>query len=88
MKKEKKKEIILLLSIFLFFFLILLFVPITGDDWGNYIVGEKGIFYSLKNAINMYYNWEGRFVSRLLINIFTYHRTIYCFILKYLLITC
>ena len=62
--------------IVLFFGLVLLFflAPISGDDWSNYLVGREGIIHSLGNALGMYFDWEGRFVSRVLINILTYHK--------------
>ena len=60
---------------FLFFFLIVLFLsPISGDDWGNYLEGSMGLRHIVGQAIGMYFSWEGRFVSRLLINLLTYHK--------------
>lgn len=70
MKNNKKPYVI----IFLFFLLILFLSPISGDDWGNYLVGKTGLYHSIGNAIGMYFDWEGRFISRILINILTYHK--------------
>ena len=62
------------LSLCLFFIVIFFLSPLSGDDWGNYIVGSEGVRYSLEVAVELYFNWEGRFISRVLINIFTYHK--------------
>lgn len=70
MKKEYKKYILL----FVLFLIIMCLSPICGDDWGNYIEGSKGIKHMIGNAIGMYFSWEGRFISRLLINILTYNK--------------
>lgn len=79
MNKIEKKEFLLLAGVFVFFTTLLFLIPITGDDWYNYTVGEKGFVYSVQNAITMYFTWEGRFISRLLINFFTCHRLFYIF---------
>lgn len=73
MKKENIKYIVLIL----FFLFILFLSPISGDDWGNYIEGSKGIRHVFGNAIGMYFDWEGRFFSRILINILTYHKVLW-----------
>ncbi len=65
------------LIIFLLFEIILFLSPISGDDWGNYLIGETGIYHSIGNAVGMYFDWEGRFVSRILINILTYHKILW-----------
>ena len=70
-KKYIKKEYILY---FAFFLLIMFLSPISGDDWGNYLVGKQGIRHIVGNAVRMYFSWEGRFISRLLINILTYNK--------------
>lgn len=71
-KLSISKKILLITSIFLL--LLFFLTPINGDDWGNYLVGKKGLLAGLKNAAEMYYSWEGRFISRLLIDILTYHK--------------
>ena len=76
MNKINKKKIFYG-SIFLFFLIILFLSPISGDDWGNFEVGKLGIQHSIGNAIGMYFDWEGRFISRILINILTYHKYIW-----------
>mgnify|MGYP005874952945 CR=1 FL=1 len=73
MKKENIKYIVLIL----FFLFILFLSPISGDDWGNYIEGSQGIRHVFGNAIGMYFDWEGRFISRILINILTYHKVLW-----------
>jgi len=81
MKKYKKYLIILL------FFIILLFLsPISGDDWGNYLVGKEGIRHSLGVALGMYFDWEGRLISRVFLNILTYNKWLWN-ILNAILIT-
>ncbi len=76
MKKIKtflkdNKYLIIISIIFLFIFFL---TPINGDDWGNYLVGKKGISADINHAIQMYYSWEGRFISRILISFLTYHK--------------
>lgn len=62
------------LGIFGFFFILFCLSPISGDDWGNYIAGSEGLRRSLGIALGMYFDWEGRFISRIFINILTYHK--------------
>ncbi len=71
------KKKIFFISIFIFFLFIFCLSPISGDDWGNYIEGSKGLYRSITEAIGMYFSWEGRFISRVLINILTYHKTLW-----------
>ena len=74
------KKKIFYISIFLLFLLIFFLSPICGDDWGNYIEGSKGLYRSITEAIGMYFSWEGRFISRVLINILTYHKILWNFV--------
>ena len=69
-----KKERDFYIFSFLFFFILFCLSPISGDDWGNYIAGSNGLYHSIGNAVGMYFSWEGRFVSRILINVLTYHK--------------
>lgn len=71
-----KKEKIMLIIIALFYFTILCLCPISGDDWGNFI-NKTNIIDSIKNAINLYFTWEGRITSRILINLLTPHKIIW-----------
>ena len=64
----------LLLGVFIISLIIFILTPIAGDDWGNYIVGEKGIKAIFASAVSMYKSWEGRFISRILIYFLTYHK--------------
>lgn len=64
-------------SIFTLFITILFLSPISGDDWGNYLIGIKGLRHSIGVAVGMYFDWEGRFISRVLINILTYHKVLW-----------
>jgi hypothetical protein len=68
------KEIVFAFLIFIFFLTIFCFSPISGDDWGNYMVGARGLKGWIGQAISMYFDWEGRFISRLLINMLTYNK--------------
>ncbi|MBQ6323976.1 MAG: hypothetical protein IJI22_03990 [Bacilli bacterium] len=70
MKNNKK----IYLFYFCFFIFIFALSPISGDDWGNYLVGAKGLKHMLGNALGMYFSWEGRLTSRILINILTYNK--------------
>lgn len=79
----KKNYIYLLL--FLFWFTIATFTPISGDDWHNYVVGQLNLRHILGQTIGMYFTWEGRLISRLLINLLTYHKFIFNFLLAFLL---
>ena len=59
---------------FLFILLILFLSPISGDDWGNHLEGTLGFRHMITQAIGMYFSWEGRLVSRLLINMLTINK--------------
>ncbi len=71
------KKKLFYISIFIFFVIILCLSPISGDDWGNYLEGAQGLRHSIGQAVGMYLAWEGRFISRILINILTYHKIIW-----------
>lgn len=71
------KKYVKYIFVFLFFVIMFFFSPISGDDWGNYLVGSEGVRHSLGVAIGMYFDWEGRFVSRVLINILTYNKLLW-----------
>lgn len=86
MKKIITRNRITYISIFCFFFLVLTLSPISGDDWGNYLVGKIGIRHCFGQAIGMYFSWEGRLVSRILINLLTYNKWLWN-IINSLLIT-
>ena len=74
---KKVKSVIPYIAVFGFFAIILFLSPISGDDWGNYLVGKEGLYHSIGNAIGMYFDWEGRFMSRILINILTYNKVLW-----------
>lgn len=65
------------LIIFIIFLTITFLAPRTGDDWGNYLEGALGIKHMIDQSIGMYFDWEGRFISRILINFLTYYKTIW-----------
>ena len=52
-------------------------VPLTGDDFGNYFNGSSGIWNSISFAINSYQTYEGRFFSRIFINVLTYNKILW-----------
>lgn len=83
MKKIKKEYLIY----FLFFLVIMCLSPISGDDWGNYIEGSLGLRHMIGNAIGMYFSWEGRFISRLLINFLTYNKWLWNIINSLVIVT-
>ena len=82
-----KNQKIWYLIIFFFFLTLFFLSPISGDDWGNYLVGRQGLRHMIGNAIGMYFTWEGRFVSRLFINLLTYHKWIWNFLNSFVLIS-
>lgn len=73
MKKENIKYYFLII----FFCLILFLSPISGDDWSNYLEGSLGIKHMFTQAIGMYFDWESRIVSRILINFLTFYKPIW-----------
>lgn len=75
-----KRNRLIYIIIFAFFLAICFLNPIAGDDWWNYPVGSQGIAYIFNRAIEMYFTWEGRFVSRLLINLLTCNKILWNFI--------
>ena len=81
------KKYIKCIGIFLFFIIIFFLSPISGDDWGNYFVGSEGLRHSIEVAINLYFNWEGRFISRIFINILTYHKWLWNIINSLLIVS-
>ena len=80
------KKFLKYIGVFLFFLVILFLVPIAGDDWGNYLAGKKGFIYAFTNAYSLYFTWEGRLVSRVLVTIFTQYKWLFN-IISSLLIT-
>ncbi|MDD6223726.1 MAG: DUF6056 family protein [bacterium] len=86
MKKLINRNRLLYITIFCFFFLILTLSPLSGDDWGNYLVGKIGLRNCFEQALGMYFTWEGRLVSRVFINLLTYNKIIWN-IINSLLIT-
>lgn len=74
MKKLINRNRLLYITMFCFFLLILTLSPISGDDWGNYLVGKIGLRHCFGQALGMYFTWEGRLVSRILINLLTYNK--------------
>lgn len=74
-KKENKKiDLIFTIIVFILFLFISSTSPLMGDDWGNYINGSGGVSESIKYAIYSYQDYEGRFFSRIFINILTYYK--------------
>lgn len=81
--KENKNYIILF-----FLLLIIMFLsPICGDDWSNYLEGTNGLRHMFTEAIGMYFDWEGRFISRILINILTYYKPLWNFVNSFALVS-
>ena len=69
-----KRENYSYLLLFFFFFLICSLTPISNDDWQNFLVLGKN---PIKYAISMYFSWEGRIISRILIVILTHNKWIW-----------
>lgn len=71
MKEKVKSNNKIYTGIFLFLLLIFFLSPISGDDWGNHLEGIQGPYHMISQAVGMWFTWEGRFISRLLINVLT-----------------
>lgn len=63
--------------VFAFFLIISSLSPINGDDWGNHIIGMRGLRGWIGQAIGMYFDWEGRFAGRLFINALTFNKCLW-----------
>ncbi len=87
MKNKTKRNRLIYFTMFCFFLLILFLSPISGDDWGNFLEGEQGLRHIFGQAVGMYFSWEGRFISRILINILTYHKWLWNIINSLVIIT-
>ena len=74
---EKIKNNYIYILTFLFFVVLLALSPICGDDWGNYPIGAQGLQAVFLAAKNAYFTWEGRFVSRIFIYLFTYYKFLF-----------
>ena len=86
MKKIFNKKNTVYIIIFIFFWFLFILSPISGDDWGNYLIGKQGIYKWFSVAVGMYFDWEGRLFSRILINCLTYNKWLWN-IINSLLIT-
>lgn len=83
---KNKRKIIFFTLIFIFFCTISFLMPLTGDDWGNYLIGINNDFYHrILQSIDMYFSWEGRLVSRILIYNLTCHKFLFNIILSLLI---
>ena len=71
MKEKIKSNNKIYIGIFLFLLLVFFLSPISGDDWGNHLEGIQGFHHMISQAVGMWFTWEGRFISRVLINILT-----------------
>lgn len=71
MKDKIKSNNKIYIKIFIFFLIIFFLSPISGDDWGNHLEGIQGFHHMIAQAVGMWFTWEGRFISRVLINILT-----------------
>lgn len=74
MKEKIKSNSKIYIGIFLFLLLIFFLSPISGDDWSNYLEGAQGLYHMISQAVGMWFTWEGRFISRIIINILTYNK--------------
>ena len=83
---KRKNELLFYIGVFLFFVFLFFLSPISGDDWGNYLVGKTGIYHSFGNAVGMYFSWEGRIVSRIFINLLTYHKVVWNFFNSFIIV--
>lgn len=74
MKEKIKSNNKIYIGVFIFLLIIFFLSPISGDDWGNHLEGAKGIYHMFSQAVGMWFTWEGRLISRVLINILTYNK--------------
>ena len=66
--------------------IICLLAPLTCDDWGNSVIySNLNIIDYFKESIDMYFTWEGRFVSRILICILTPLKLLWSIITPFML---
>ncbi len=62
---------------FFFFFILSFLAPLTGADYGSFLIGNGGINDSIANAIELYKNGEGRILGRFLINVLCSNKMIF-----------
>ena len=70
---------------FIFYLITTTLTPLVSDDWGNYFVGKEGIGNIITHAIHTYFTWEGRFISRIVLNFLTYHKLLFNIMLSILM---
>lgn len=61
----KKPLSIYMIVLFIFTFLFSILIPYGGDDWNNYLYKGASILDAFKEAKLSYFNYEGRFFSRI-----------------------
>ena len=61
------------LGTFVFFLILSLLSPLSGLDWGNYVIGSKGILYSLKHLDFTF----GGVISGILTSLFSYNKGVF-----------
>jgi len=69
----KKRLPLISLSILLFTFFLVLsyFIPLIGDDWTTNVLGVTSIGDAISRAYQLYFEYEGRVVSRVFVLIFS-----------------
>ena len=72
---------------FLLLLIIMFLSPICGDDWSNYLEGTNGLYHMFSEAIGMYFTWEGRLISRILINILTFYKPLWNFVNSFAIVS-
>ncbi len=77
LERENKNILIATLLVFIFFLIIGILVPYTGDDWNNLIGHNGNLIVMLKNTIENYNTFEGRFFSRLAVFILNYYKPLW-----------
>ncbi len=61
------------LGTFVFFLILSLLSPVSGLDWNNYVIGSKGIMYSIKNLDFTF----GGLLSGIITSVFSYNKGIF-----------
>lgn len=80
MRLFKNKIWIYVFGLFVFTLIFSLFIPMGGDDWGNYL--QKGLSFLdiINKAKHFYLIWEGRFFSRICLALLVPHEVIWAFV--------
>lgn len=80
MRLFKNKIWIYVFGLFVFTLIFSLFIPMGGDDWGNYLQKRLSFLDIINMAKHFYLIWEGRFFSRICLALLVPHEVIWAFV--------